>query len=142
MQDRGQHLFGMLCSPYGEVFSFSQSLSGTFFIVFCKNKSAEKGSVFVSLRRDKSGKKTAHLLSCPDSPEVIKSSSPSSVWSKIRSAPNIENRAYAINPLLLSSKIFSEALSRKAPATALPVSPNFSVTLTPPDTRTLLLPSE
>ena len=30
-------------------------------------------SVFVSLRRDKSGKKTAHLLSSPDSTDVLKS---------------------------------------------------------------------
>jgi hypothetical protein len=30
------------------------------------------GAVFVSLRRDKSGKKNAHLLSCSDSADVIK----------------------------------------------------------------------
>jgi hypothetical protein len=46
------------------------------------------GPVFVSLRRDKSGKTTAHLVSCPDSAEGIKSNHTFSVWSKNTLSPS------------------------------------------------------
>ena len=37
-----QFLLSLLCSPYGQVFSFSKSLSGTFVIARCKTKVLKK----------------------------------------------------------------------------------------------------